>query len=162
MLTPYSSRQSSRSSCNARRQRSIQTFLVLAAWLFLIASSLRADNLQKLEPRGYVNDFAGALDATTVAQLTVICTEVDQKAQAQIAIVTVKTLDGPVAQAFATRLYARWKVGYKGTNRGVMILLAVSDHQYWFEVGYGLEPILPDGKGGGFGREMVALLRQGG
>jgi len=41
-----------------------------------------------------------------------------------------------------------------------MVLLAVDDHQYWTEVGYGLEPILPDGKVGGFGREMLPLLRQ--
>ena len=41
-----------------------------------------------------------------------------------------------------------------------MILVAVDDHQYWTEVGYGLEPILPDGKVGGFGREMLPLLRQ--
>ena len=41
-----------------------------------------------------------------------------------------------------------------------MVLLAVDDHQYWTEVGYGLEPILPDGKVGGFGRDMLPLLRQ--
>jgi uncharacterized protein len=161
MLILHSSRRFSQAGHSVRMLRANRTLLVLAASLFLIASPLVAEDFQKLEPRGYVNDFAGTLDAATVAQLTAICTEVDQKAQAQIAIVTVKTLDGLAAQDFATRLFERWKVGYKGTNRGVMILLAVSDHQYWFEVGYGLEPILPDGKVGGFGREMVPLLRQG-
>jgi uncharacterized protein len=42
-----------------------------------------------------------------------------------------------------------------------MVLLATNDHKYWTEVGYGLEAILPDGKVGGFGRDMVPLLRQG-
>ncbi len=42
----------------------------------------------------------------------------------------------------------------------MLILLAVEDHRYRFEVGYGLEPILPDGKVGGFGREAVPLLKQ--
>jgi uncharacterized protein len=42
-----------------------------------------------------------------------------------------------------------------------MVLLAVGDRKYWTEVGYGLEPILPDGRVGGFGRDMVPLLRQG-
>jgi uncharacterized protein len=42
----------------------------------------------------------------------------------------------------------------------VLILLAVTDHHYRIEVGYGLEPILPDGKVGGFGREAVPLLRE--
>ncbi len=38
-------------------------------------------------------------------------------------------------------------------NRGVLILFATQDRRYRIEVGYGLEPILPDGKVGGFGRE---------
>src|SRR5262249_335070 len=61
---------------------------------------------------------------------------------------------------FANRLFGKWGVGPKGKDRGVMILLAVDDHKYWIEVGYGLEPILPDGKVGGYGREIVPLLRQ--
>ena len=64
-------------------------------------------------------------------------------------------------QDFANHLFQKWGVGYKGTDRGVMVLIAVDDHKYWTEVGYGLEPILPDGKVGGFGRDMVPLLRQG-
>ena len=136
--------------------------LGLAAVFFLLfALPAFAEKVESLQPRGYVNDFAGALDSQTVAQLTAICQEVDQKAQAQMAVVIVHTLDGMEAQPFATRLNERWKVGYKGSDRGAIILLAVDDHKYWFEVGYGLEPILPDGKVGGFGREMVPLLRQG-
>ncbi|NDQ57476.1 MAG: TPM domain-containing protein, partial [Acidipila sp.] len=136
--------------------------LGLAAVFFLLfAWPALAEKVESLQPHGYVNDFAGALDSQTAARLTAICQEVDQKAQAQIAVVTVHTLDGMEAQPFATRLNERWKVGYKGSDRGAIILLAVDDHKYWFEVGYGLEPILPDGKVGGFGREMVPLLRRG-
>jgi uncharacterized protein len=134
---------------------------ILAALFLLVAFPAFAEKVENLKPQGYVNDFASALDSRTVAQLTAICQEVDQKAQAQMAVVIVHTLEGLEAQDFATRLNERWKVGYKGTDRGVIILLAVDDHKYWFEVGYGLEPILPDGKVGGFGREMVPLLRQG-
>src|SRR5208282_1609624 len=116
---------------------------------------------QKLNPQGYVNDFAGVLNATTVEKLTEVSTEVDQKAKAQIAVVTIKTLQGDTVEDFANHLFQKWDVGYKGTDRGVMVLLATDDHKYWTEVGYGLEPILPDGKVGGFGRDMVPLLRQG-
>ena len=52
-------------------------------------------------------------------------------------------------------------MGAKGTDRGVIVRLGADDDKYWTEVGYGLEPILPDGKVGGFGRSMVPLLRQG-
>lgn len=133
--------------------------ILLCAVLFPLP--VRAEQWQKLNPQGYVNDFAGVLNATTVADLTRLSTEVDQKAKAQIAVVTVKTLDGDTVEDFANRLFQKWGVGYKGTDRGVMLLLATEDHKYWTEVGYGLEPILPDGKVGGFGRSMVPYLRQG-
>ncbi len=122
---------------------------------------VHAEQWQKLNPQGYVNDFAGVLNATTVEKLTELSTEVDQKAKAQIAVVTIKTLEGDTVEDFANHLFQKWGVGYKGTDRGVMVLLATDDHKYWTEVGYGLEPILPDGKVGDFGRSMVPLLRQG-
>jgi uncharacterized protein len=125
------------------------------------AAPARAEQWQKLNVQGYVNDFAGVLDPATVGDLTRLCTEVDQKAKAQIAVVTIKSLEGDAVEDFANHLFQKWGVGYKGTDRGVMVLLAVDDHKYWTEVGYGLEPILPDGKVGGFGRDMVPLLRQG-
>ncbi|MGD0227238.1 MAG: TPM domain-containing protein [Terriglobia bacterium] len=121
---------------------------------------VHAEQWQKLNPQGYVNDFAGVINSTTVEKLTQLGMEVDQKAKAQIAVVTVKTLDGDTVEDFANHLFQKWGVGFKGTDRGVMVLLATDDHKYWTEVGYGLEPILPDGKVGGFGRSMVPFLRQ--
>jgi uncharacterized protein len=127
----------------------------------ICAAPVRAEQWQKLSPQGYVNDFAGVLNAATVQKLTQLSTEVDQKAKAQIAVVTVKTLEGDTPEDFANHLFQKWGVGFKGTDRGVMVLLATDDHKYWTEVGYGLEPILPDGKVGTFGRGMIPFLRQG-
>lgn len=126
-----------------------------------VVPPVHAEQWQKLNPQGYVNDFAGVLDAATVEKLTAVCTEVDQKAKAQIAVVTIKSLDGEPVEDFANRLFQKWGVGYKGTDRGVMVLLSIDDHRSRTEVGYDLEGILPDGKVGGFGREVVPLLRQG-
>ena len=134
-------------------------FILLLA--VIPVATVHAEQWKKLNPQGYVNDFAGVLNATTVEKLTEVSTEVDQKAKAQIAVVTIKTLEGDTVEDFANHLFQKWGVGYKGTDRGVMVLLATDDHKYWTEVGYGLEPILPDGKVGGFGRDMVPLLRQG-
>ena len=55
------------------------------------------------------------------------------------------------------------KPGESGPNPAIvacLILLAINDRKRRIEVGYGLEPILPDGKVGGFGREIVPLLKQ--
>ena len=137
----------------------------LRLFIFFLAvipvATVHAEQWKKLKPQGYVNDFAGVLNPTTVEKLTEVSTEVDQKTKAQIAVVIIKTLEDDTAEDFANHLFQKWGVGYKGTDRGVMVLLAADDHKYRTEVGYGLEPILPDGKVGEFGRSMVPLLRQG-
>jgi len=115
----------------------------------------------EIKAGGYVNDFASVLSQGAKDQLNTLATEVDQKAQAQIAVVTIKSLNGASIDQFAPDLFAKVGVGSKSTNRGVLLLFAIDDHQYRTEVGYGLEPILPDGKVGGFGREAVPYLRQG-
>ena len=135
--------------------------IVVLAGILCLPLVTRAEKVKNLQPCGYVNDFGGVLNAQIAQQITNICTEVDEKTHAQMAVVTVKTLEGLEASDFANQLFKKWGVGNKGDNRGVLILLATADHKYWTEVGYGLEPILPDGKVGGFGREMVPSLRAG-
>jgi uncharacterized protein len=144
---------------NKAKLLSCTLFLVSLA-LLPLSVSVYAERVEQLSPQGYVNDFAGVLDDATRQNLTALCQEVDQKADAQIAVVTIRSLEGDTVQDFANRLFGKWGVGPKGKDRGVMVLIAVDDHQYWTEVGYGLEPILPDGKVGGFGRDMLPLLRQ--
>src|SRR6202522_1249028 len=130
-------------------------------WILLPTVRITAEPIASLHPSNYVNDFAGVLDAATQARLNDLCQQVDQKAHAQIAVVTVKSLDGQDAVGYAVALYQQWGIGPKNKDRGVLILFATDDRKYWTTVGYGLEPILPDGKVGGFGREIVPLLRSG-
>jgi uncharacterized protein len=112
-------------------------------------------------PANYVSDFAHVLDANTAAQLNDICREVDQLAHAQIALVTINSLEGSDIESYAVTLLKKWGIGDKSTNRGVLILYAIQDRKSRIEVGYGLEPILPDGKVGGFQREAIPLMRKG-
>jgi uncharacterized protein len=162
---------STRSDYGSRRQGLCQTrgvaFLLYAALVLAVpfspasvSSFAAAEKVEQLSPQGRVNDFAGVIDSDSRQTITALCEELDQKADAQLAVVTIHTLEGDTAQNFANRLFEKWGVGPKVKDRGVMVLLAVDDHKYWTEVGYGLEPILPDGKVGGFGRQMLPLLRQ--
>jgi uncharacterized protein len=134
--------------------------LALLFSMFRCIDLAAAEKVEQLSPQGYVNDFAGVVDADSRQKITALCEALDQKGDAQLTVVTIHSLEGDTAQDFANRLFQKWGVGPKGKDRGVMVLLAVNEHQYWTEVGYGLEPILPDGKVGGFGREMLPLLRQ--
>jgi uncharacterized protein len=120
-----------------------------------------AEPISQLHPSNYVNDFAHVLSSQNEAELNGLAQQVDEKAKAQIAIVTINSLDGQDIESYAVDLFKQWGIGNKSTNHGVLILIAVKDHRYRTEVGYGLEPILPDGKVGGFWREVVPLLKQG-
>jgi len=136
---------------------------LLAVFVLLLAGSsiLPAERVQDLpKPTNYVNDFAGVLSPETLASLNALCAQVDRQAHAQIAVVTIKSLDGEPIENFATALEDKWKVGKKGTDRGLLLIFATTDRKYRIEVGYGLEGILPDGRVGDIGRQMVPYLRQ--
>jgi uncharacterized protein len=134
---------------------------VFVLFLACFSSLLPAEKVQDLpQPTNYVSDFAGVLSPETVTSLNALCAQVDRLAHAQIAVVTVKSLDGEPIENFATALEDKWKVGKKGTDRGLLLIFATGDRKYRFEVGYGLEGILPDGRVGTIGRQMVPYLKQ--
>jgi uncharacterized protein len=137
----------------------------LAVVLLIFAPSVvaTAESVSTLPaPTGYVNDFAGVLSPSTKFNLENLCTQVDRQAHAQIAVVTVKTMDGDQSiEEFATALEDKWKVGAKGTDRGVLMLFVMTPRRGRIEVGYGLEGILNDAKVGDIGRSMTPAAQQG-
>ena len=79
----------------------------------------------------------------------------------QMALVTLPSLDGNPIEEVSNDLYRQWGVGKKGKDEGVMLLLAVQEHKDRIEVGYGLEPILPDGFDGSILRGIRPFLARG-
>src|SRR5579863_9682989 len=134
-------------------------WLVLASAVLLAVA--HAEPVKQLKATDYVNDFAHVLNQSSIVQMDDICRQIDEKAHAKIAVVTVRSLDGSDIESYAVALFQQWGLGTKSTNRGVLILYAIDDRRDRIEVGYGLEPILPDGKTGGFAREAVPLMRTG-
>src|SRR5580658_3459182 len=113
------------------------------------------------KPTGYVNDYAHVLSPAARAQLEALCTEVNDKAKAQIFVVIVPSLGDRALEDYSLDIATKWGVGPKQSSSGVLIFFAINDRKNRIEVGYGLEPILPDGKVGGFTREAVPYLRAG-
>lgn len=134
--------------------------LQIALAIAVLSACAGAEPISQLHPTNYVNDFAHVLSPQTQAELNDLGQQVDEKAKAQIAVVIINSLDGQDIESYAVDLFKQWGIGNKSTNHGVLILIAVKDHRYRTEVGYGLEPILPDGKVGGFWRDVVPLLKQ--
>ena len=140
----------------------VSRWLAVVLLIFAPSAVLTAESVSSLPaPTGYVSDFAGVLTPSTKANLENLCTQVDRQAHAQIAVVTIKTLDNDQSiDEFATALEDKWKVGPKGTDRGVLMLVVMNPRKYRIEVGYGLEGILNDAKVGDIGRAMVQALSQ--
>lgn len=134
--------------------------LSAVALLSLCACAFAADPKQ-LKPEGYVSDFAHALDASSRTQLERYCETVEKSTGVQMAVVTITTLGETPIEDFANELFHQWGVGEKKKDEGVMLLLSIRDRKNRIEVGYGLEPVLPDGFVGSVLREMRPSLREG-
>jgi uncharacterized protein len=139
--------------------------LTLASFsvLFLLPGAIPAlaENLKNIHPSGYVTDLAGVISPEGKARLEALCREVEDKTAAEIAVVTVHSLEGESVENFAVDLYKQLGVGSKRDSRGVLLLVAPDEHKYRIEVGYGLEPVINDARAGDAGRAMVSPLRQG-
>ena len=142
----------------------MRRFFKSFCWIALLAAfvPVRAETVKDMPaPTGYVTDLAGVLSPQTVAQLDQLCTEIDQQAHAQMAVVLVKTTGDDSIDDFGVNLATKWKIGPKASDKGALLLFAVNDHKYRIEVGYGLEGALNDAKAGDIGRAMVPQLRAG-
>jgi uncharacterized protein len=132
-----------------------------SAALFVFSALAFAVDWKALKPEGYVSDFARVIDPQSKAALEQYAARVEQATGAQMALVTLRTLEGEPIDDVANTIYRAWGVGQKGKNEGILLLLVVGDRRNRLEVGYGLEPILPDGFDGSILREMRPALRQG-
>jgi len=141
------------------RRNKLQVAVCLAAFVCAALPALAQAVRDLPRPTDYVSDDAHVMSQAVQDKLDRVCGEVDHEAHAQIAVVTINTTNGEPIQQYAVDLEDAWKVGPKSSDRGVIILLAVQDRKRWIETGYGLEGILPDGKVGDIGRQMVPMLR---
>ncbi len=96
------------------------------------------------DPSKRVDDRANILSAEDEATLESIARDVEQKTTAQIAVVTVPSLEGLTVDKYAHKLFNAWGIGQKEVNNGVLFLIAPKERRLRIEVGYGLEPLLTD------------------
>ena len=140
----------------------MKKWLRLGFGLALVASAgLAVDwKTRYAKPEGYLSYFAGVIDAGSKSQLEAYGRIVEQSTGAQMAFVTIPSLETEPIEDVANTLFRAWGVGQKGKNEGILLLLSVGDCKSRLEVGYGLEPILPDGLAGDILRSMRTALRQ--
>ncbi len=137
---------------------------ILAALLLLLVVSSHASGVKvPARPDRYVMDLAGVVDKTVETKLSGLLQELEQKTGAQFVILTIQSLNGEAIEDTAIRIaHDQWKLGQKGKDNGVLLLIALKDRKYRIEVGYGLEGVLPDSFVGSAGRNyLVPYFKKG-
>jgi uncharacterized membrane protein YgcG len=134
--------------------------LIAIPFAVLLSAQATAPPVTSLHATGFVNDFAGVIDAASKQSIESLCMQLDRKTAAQVSVVTIKTLGGEPIEDYANSLYRAWGIGRKD-SKGALLLVVVQDRKTRLEIGYGLEPLLPDGFDGSVLREMRPELSQG-
>src|SRR4051812_28242795 len=115
--------------------------LLLVCVLFVPGTALALD----VPPlRAHVNDDADMLTPAAEERLEQRLTAYEQKSHQQFALLTVDSLDGDALEDFSIRVVEAWKLGKKGKDDGLLLLIVKNDHKLRIEVGYGLEGDVTD------------------
>lgn len=107
-----------------------------------------ADEPHFPEPVGYVNDFADMIDPRYEELTDQLIRDLESKTTAEIAVVTIESLEGLSVEEYAVKLFEKWGIGKKEEDNGVLLLVAREERELRIEVGYGLEPAITDARAG--------------
>ena len=126
----------------------------MSAAITLIAGVGWAIQVPPLE--GRINDTANILSPATEQRLNARLLEYERTTAHQLAVLTIASLQGDPVEDFSLRVVETWKLGKKGRDDGVLILVATQDRKMRIEVGYGLEGDLPDAIASRIVRDVMA------
>lgn len=120
-------------------------FLRLFLSLFLGIKALSAQDIPT-SPDKYVplHDYAKVLKQDDFKALTQKLILYEDSTSTQIIIVVMDTLSYPDIVAYGHKMFQEWKIGQKGVDNGLLLLVALKNRKIRLEVGYGLEAKLPD------------------
>jgi uncharacterized protein len=140
----------------------LRVFVIIAALLVSIPCLAVTPPVPD-SPMRHIVDLANILESDVETKLIRFLTELEQKTSAQVAVLTINSLDGESLERFSLHIaHDRWKLGQKGKDNGALLLVSLGDKKYRFEIGYGLEGILPDSLVGSIGRQfLVPYFRKG-
>jgi uncharacterized protein len=141
---------------------SIRRPLVLSVLAGVVSLAVGVSALEVPYLAGRVNDQAGLLDDGFEGQLEERLRLLEEETGAQVAVLTIPSLEGDPLEDFSMRVVETWKLGHAGADDGVLILIARDERRMRIEVGYGLEPVLTDAEAGRIiSRLMTPKFRAG-
>lgn len=133
--------------------KKIYSFIFSLFFIFLLCNVVFAVDYPK--PVGFVNDFAGLLSVDVKNNLEQVLKQYEKETFIEIAVVTVKSLEELSVEEYTLGLAEKWGVGKKGKDNGIVFLVALTERKIRIEVGYGMEPDLPDSMAGSIIRHYI-------
>lgn len=109
--------------------------------LILVTQAISADTPLL---KGYVNDYAGLISPQRASALEEHLRNLERSDSTQIVVLTVPNLGGENIESFSIRVAEEWKIGQKGVDNGVILLVAKDERKVRIEVGRGLEGKMTD------------------
>jgi uncharacterized protein len=144
-----------------RKPRFTIAKVVLGPLPFLLFPAL-LHALEVPQLTGRVVDRAGVLPSGVAASLAAQLAVHEQRFGNQVAVLVIPSLEGEALEDYSHRVATTWRLGQKGQDNGVLLLIAVQDRKIRIEVGYGLEGSLTDAKSARIIRnEIVPRFRAG-
>src|SRR5262249_20887375 len=132
--------------------RSCMLALVLPCVLW--ARAVEAADVPKLQ--GHVNDYARLLPAERAQALEARLADYERGSGHGFALLTLASLNGDALEDFSIHVAEQWKLGRKGKDDGLILLIVRDDRKMRIEVGYGLEGEIPDAIASRVIREVLA------
>ncbi|MCB1195345.1 TPM domain-containing protein [bacterium] len=106
-----------------------------------------------------INDYAGVMTKVQRQKAIGFARGLQKKTGAEVAALTMKSLEGEQIDDFAVRVFNTWKLGERNKDNGVLLIVSIEDRQMRIEVGYGLEEVLTDGICGEILDQMIPFMR---
>jgi uncharacterized protein len=103
----------------------------------------------------YVTDEAGVITPEWKDKINNLANLIEQNTTNEVAVVTVKSLEGLTVEEYAVELFEQCGIGKESKDNGILILTAIEDRKWKIEVGYGLEGTINDARAGDIGRTYI-------
>lgn len=137
--------------------KSLKTNILLIFFLFTVLVSAEVQ-IPKLSQR--VTDQTNTLTQSEINQLSALLQAFEDSTSNQLVVLIMETLDNYPIEDFAYQVGEQNKIGQKGRDNGIILLIVKSDREVRIEVGYGLEGALPDATASSIIRnEMIPFFK---
>ena len=143
--------------------RSVMLKKTISLFIFIltITASLTIAELKVPKLTSRVVDRTGMLSAQDNRQIETVIKQFEAATKGQMAVLIIPSLKGDSLELYSMRVAEEWKIGYKGQDNGLLLLISKNDHKMRLEVGYGFEGNINDARAGDIIRGIGPYFRAG-